>query len=122
MENRLKLNNQSEEASVDKTLYRSIVGSLRYLVNTCPDIGFAGGYVSKFLEDPREDHMGVVKHIMRYLAGTINWGLWFSRQDEGEAVLTVFSDNDYAGDLDKRKSTTRVIVFLSGNPVTQSMK
>jgi hypothetical protein len=72
MENRLKLNNQSEEASVDKTLYRSIVGSLRYLVNTWPDIGFAGGYVSKFLEDPREDHMGVVKHIMRYLAGTIN--------------------------------------------------
>jgi hypothetical protein len=102
MENSLKLNNQSEEASVDKTLYRSIMGSLRYLVNTRPDIGFVVGYVSRFLEDPREDHMGALKHNVRYLACTINWGMWFSRQDEREAVLTVFSDSDCAEDLDKR--------------------
>jgi hypothetical protein len=78
------------------------MGSLRYLVNTRPDIGFVVGYVSRFLEDPREDHMGAMKHNVRYLAGTINWGMWFSRQDEREAVLTVFSDSDCAEDLDKR--------------------
>jgi hypothetical protein len=46
--------------------------------------------------------MGAMKHNVRYLAGTINWGMWFSRQDEREAVLTVFSDSDCAEDLDKR--------------------
>jgi hypothetical protein len=123
LENRLKLGLQSEEASVDKTLYRRIVGSLRYLVNTRLDLGYVVGYVSRFLEDPREDHMAAVKNIVRYVAGTQHWGLWFSRHENVEAALTVFSDSDYAGDVDKRKSTTGVIRFLSGSPITwQSMK
>jgi hypothetical protein len=73
MEKRLKLSNQSDEAEVDKTLYKSIVGSLRYLVNTRPDLGFAVGYVNRFLEDPTEDHFAVVKHIVGYVARTMNW-------------------------------------------------
>jgi hypothetical protein len=114
---------QSSEAPVDKTLFRSVVGSLRYLVNTRPDIGFAVGYVSRFLEDPREDHMAAVKNIVRYVAGTQNWGLWFSLKKGEEATLTVFSDSDYAGDTDERKSTAGVICFLSGSPIAwQSMK
>lgn len=123
LENRLKLNHQSEEEAVDKTLYQSIVESLRYWVNTRPDLGYAVGYVSHFLEDPREDHMAAVKNIMRYVAGTQQWGLWFRRQRDEEATLTVFSDSDYAGDVDKRKSTTGIICFLSGSLITwQSMK
>jgi hypothetical protein len=123
LENRLKLSKQSSEAPVDKTLFRSIVGSLRYLVNTRPDIGFAVGYVSRFLEDPREHHMAAVKNIVRYVAGTQNWGLWFSLKKGEEATLTVFSDSDYAGDTDERKSTTGVICFLSGSSIVwQSMK
>ena len=56
MEKRLKLTKASTTAKVDATLYRSIVGGLRYLVHTRPDIAFAVGYVSRFMEDPREDH------------------------------------------------------------------
>jgi hypothetical protein len=55
------------------------VGSLRYLVNTCPDLGYVVGYVSRFLEDPREDHMAAMKNIVRYVVGTQQWGLWFKR-------------------------------------------
>ena len=56
MEEWLKLKKASTAAKVDATLYRSIVGGLRYLGHTRPDIAFAVGYVSRFMEDPREDH------------------------------------------------------------------
>ena len=56
MEERLKLTKASTTARVDATLYRSIVGGLRYLVHTRPNIAFTVGYVSRFMEDPREDH------------------------------------------------------------------
>jgi hypothetical protein len=70
MEPRLKLSKESESPLVNATEYRSIVGGLRYLVNSQPDIAFAVGYVSRFLEDPREDHRAAVKHLLRYIAGT----------------------------------------------------
>jgi hypothetical protein len=82
MEARLKLSKQSTQPLVDATAYRSIVRSLRYLVNTHLDLTFAVGYVSRFLEEPREDHLVAVKKILRYAAGTCNWGLWFSRKKE----------------------------------------
>ena len=56
LEEGLELTKASIAAKVDATLYRSIVGGLRYLVHTRPDIAFAVGYVSRFMEDPREDH------------------------------------------------------------------
>jgi hypothetical protein len=123
MECRLKLSKESKEPVVDKTLYRSIVGSLRYLVNTHPDLSFAVGYVSRFLDEPHEDHLSAVKHILRYVAGTRSFGMWFEKEKKEEAVLVGFSDSDYAGDIDKRKSTSGVIFFLAGRPITwQSMK
>jgi hypothetical protein len=72
MEARLKLSKQSTQPLVDATAYRSIIGSLRYLVNTRPDLAFVVGYVSHFLEEPREDHLAVVKKILCYVAGTCN--------------------------------------------------
>jgi hypothetical protein len=123
MEAHLKLSKQSTQSLVDATTYQSIVGSLRYLVNTRPDLIFAIDYVSHFLEEPREDHFAVVKKILRYVAGTCNWGLWFSRKKGNHALLTGFSDTDFAGDVDARKSTTEVVFFLVNNPITwQSMK
>ncbi|KAG8094725.1 hypothetical protein GUJ93_ZPchr0012g18877 [Zizania palustris] len=124
METKLKLSKLSSEPPVaDATAYRSIVGSLRYLVNTRPDLAFAVGYVSRFLEDPREDHLVAVKHILRYIEGTKTWGVWFGRKKAEEVSLIGFSDSDYAGDVDTRKSTTGVIFFLNESPITwQSTK
>ena len=122
METRLKLSKLSTEPLVDATEYRSIVGSLRYLVNTRPDLAFSVGYVSRFLEEPHEDHLAAVKHILRYITGTMNWGLWFGRKKEKEAQLIGFSDSDYAGDVDASKSTTGVIFFLTGSPITWQSK
>jgi hypothetical protein len=114
----LKLSKQSMQQLVDATAYRSIVGSLRYLVNTRPNLAFVVGYVSHFLEEPREDHLAVVKKILRYVMGICNWGLWFGRKKGNQVLLRGFSDADFAGDVDARKSTTGVIFFLVNNPIT----
>jgi hypothetical protein len=78
----LKLSKQSTQPLVDATAYQSIIGSLRYLVNTCHDLVFVVGYVSHFLDEPQENHLAAVKKILRYLVGTCNLELWFGRKKE----------------------------------------
>jgi hypothetical protein len=118
MEAHLKLSKQSTQSLVDATTYRSIVGSLRYLVNTHLDLAFVVDYVSHFLEEPWEDHLAAVKKILRYVAGTCNWRLWFGWKKGNQALLTGFNDVDFAGDVDARKSTIGVIFFLANKSIT----
>lgn len=122
MEQRLKLSKQGGGAAVDGTLYRSIVGSLRYLVHTRPDICYAVGYVSRFMEAPTSEHWSAVKHLLRYIAGTRTLGCCYARQD-ADAKIVGYSDADMAGDVDDRKSTSGVLYFLGRCPITwQSAK
>jgi len=106
MDPKVKLTKESSSAGVDATEYRSLVGSLRYLVNTRPDLALSAGYISRFMDGPHEEHLAVVKHILRYLAGTWNWVLFYTRKRGERAELKGFSDSDLARDLDGRKSTT----------------
>ena len=123
MEARLKLSKVSGTPNVDATLYRSLVGSLRYLVHTRPDISFAVGYVSRYMESPQQEHMGAVKHLLRYIAGTIDFGLRYARHGNPSLDLVGYSDSDLGGDIDDRKSTTGIIFFLDDMPVSwQSQK
>jgi hypothetical protein len=112
METRLKRSKQSTQPLVDATAYRSIVGSLRYLVNTRPDLAFAVGYVSHFLEKPQEDHLTMVKKILPYVVGTCNWGLWFGRMKGNQALLTGFSDVNFVEDVDAKKKHNRGYLLL----------
>jgi len=140
MEERLKLSKHSTAAKVDATRYRSIVGGLRYLTHTRTDVAFAVGYVSRFMEDPREDHWMAVKRLLRYVKGSLDQAIIFPKRGgkgglrltifsetppktEGEPELTVFSDADMAGDIDGRRSTYGVLVFLGAAPIAwQSLK
>jgi hypothetical protein len=74
MELRLQLSKTRDTPAVDSTNYHNIIGSLCYLVNTRPDLAYSVGYVSRFMEAPREEHLAAVKRILRYLAGTRGWG------------------------------------------------
>jgi hypothetical protein len=123
MQPKLKLKKESELPKVDATEYRSLVGSLRYLVNTRPDLAYSVGYVSRFMEDPHEDHLVAVKQILRFVAGSSDIGVFYPRRSGYRAQLRGYSDSDLAGDLDSRKSTTGVLFFFGRSPVSwQSTK
>src|SRR5438132_11202979 len=74
MESRLKLSKRSTTAVTDATAYRSLVGSLRYVVHTRPDLAYSVGYVSLFMETPTVQHLAAVKHILWYITGTRTLG------------------------------------------------
>ena len=111
MEERLKLSRFSTAKAVDPTHYRRLIGSLYYLVHTRPDIAFAVGFVSRFMEKPTMEHLTSMKRIMRYLAGTLDYGLHFTRAP-GSARFVGYCDSDLGGDIDTSKSTTGVLFFL----------
>jgi hypothetical protein len=111
VEKRLKLSRESIAKEVDATKYRQIVGSLRYLVDTRPDLAFDVGFVTRFMEQPMEEHMIAVKRILRYVAGTTHYGLHYRRKTK-EARLIGYSDTDLAGDIGNRKSTSDTLFFL----------
>ena len=105
---------ESDRAVMKKVPYRQAVGSLMYLmVMTRPDIAFALSQAAQHCENPGMPHWKAVKGIMAYLAGPTDYGLRFS-----EGSLIGYSDSDYAGDVDKRRSTTGYVFFNHGGLVT----
>ena len=111
MEERLKLSRDSTTEEVDATQYRRLVGSLRYLAHTRPDLAFSVGYVSRFMQRPTTEHQQAVKRIIRYVAGTLDHGLYYPRCP-GAAHFVGYSDSDHAGDIDTSKSTSGILFFL----------
>ncbi|KAM9842570.1 uncharacterized protein ACBR49_013979 [Aulostomus maculatus] len=102
---------------VDQNIYQSMVGSLLYAaMATRPDIAQAVSAVSKFNANPDAAHLTAVKRILRYLKGTVNLGLKYEHSESG--TLIGFSDADWAGDQDDRRSTTGNIFLLSGGAVS----
>jgi transposase InsO family protein len=113
---------QEEETKeiMRRTPYRNAVGALVYAATgTRPDIANAVGNVSKFLENPGEMHWKAVKRILRYLKGTASFGLLYTK---GSTNLHGWSDADYAGDLDTRRSTTGYVFQLGKNTITWNSK
>jgi hypothetical protein len=96
---------------MDATQYRCLVGSLRYLAHTRPDLAFSIGYVSRFMQRPIMEHQQAVKRIIRYVAGILDHGLYYPRCP-GDAHLVGYSDNDHAGDIDTNKSTSGILFFF----------
>lgn len=123
MDARLKLSKVSNQPPANINSFRSLVGSLRYLVHTRPDISYSVSYVSRFMEAPTREHMAAVKQILRYIKGTMSFGCCYRRNPTEELNLIGFSDSDMAGDVDDRKSTSGVLFMMGGDPVSwQSQK
>ncbi|XP_066361436.1 secreted RxLR effector protein 161-like [Miscanthus floridulus] len=118
MEEELKLTKASTMAKVDATLYWSIICGLCYLVHMRSDIVFAMGYVSRFMEDPQEDHWATVKRMLCYVKGTVDLEIVFPKTNGSGLRLTMFNDVDMAEDIDGQWSTSSVLVFLGSAPIS----
>jgi histone deacetylase 1/2 len=104
----------------EATTYRSIVGGLQYLTLTRPDISFAVNRVCQFLHSPTEDHWTAVKRILRYIQHTRSHGL--SIRPFSLGMLSAYSNADWAGDVEDRRSTGGHALFYGGNLIAWSAR
>ncbi|CAO2833049.1 unnamed protein product [Amaranthus hypochondriacus] len=104
----------------DRMQYQRLVGKLIYLAHTRPDIAYAVGIVSRFMHRPQTQHMEAVFRILRYLKGTPGKGVLYRKN--GHLRITAFTDADWVGDRDDRKSTSGYFTVIGGNLVTWRSK
>lgn len=104
----------------DATRYRSIVGALQYLTLTRPDISFAVNKVCQFLHAPTDEHWAAVKRILRYIKSCTKLGIKIAKTNS--LLVSAFSDADWAGCLDDRRSTGGFAVFLGTNLISWSAR
>ena len=100
----------------DPTAYRSLAGALQYLTFTRPDLTYAVQQICLHMHDPLESHFDALKPLLRYVRGTVDLGLVLYRSSSAEPV--VYTDTDWAGCPDTRRSTSGYAVFLGGNLVS----
>jgi hypothetical protein len=99
--------------------YAQLVGSLLWAaVGTRPDLSFAVNLLSRFQGKPLRRHWLAGKRVLRYIAGTIDETLHFTKSQSSEPLLQVYVDADWGGDEGDRKSTTGYVVLIDGNPVS----
>lgn len=99
--------------------YRQAVGSLMFAaIVSRPDISFAVGAVSRYLENPSSAHVNAVKRIIRYLNGTKNFGIEYGGLSTSSTMLKGYTDSDHAHDIDTRRSTSGYVFLLNNGIVT----
>ncbi|KAJ4776116.1 hypothetical protein LUZ62_060373 [Rhynchospora pubera] len=104
----------------DPSQYRSVVGALQYATLTRPDISYAVNRVSQFMHKPTINHWAATKRILRYLCGTLGFGLTFHSNSPPQ--INAYCDADWAGCPDDRRSTTGFAIYLGNNLVSWSAK
>ncbi|GAU20588.1 hypothetical protein TSUD_297610 [Trifolium subterraneum] len=117
-EPRLQLSKESEEKDVDATEYRRLIGSLRYLCNTRPDIAYSVGIVSRYRDKPKTSHLSAAKRILRYIKGTMDYGIVFKKPNKRSLDLIGYTDSNWCGDKDDRKSTAGYVFLYGGAPIS----
>lgn len=100
---REKISSTSEHDRVDEKEYRSLVGCLLYLTATRPDILYAVSLLSRFMHCCNITHFKAAKRVLRYVKGTLGYGVKFESAEE--LKLVGYSDSDWAGSVDDMKST-----------------
>jgi hypothetical protein len=120
MSTSVKISSDLVGKPVDPSLYRSMIGSLLYLSASRPDIAFSVGVCARFQANPKESHLTVVKSIIRYVNDTLLYGIWYSR--ETNLVVARYSNADWVGNANDRKSTSGGCFYVGNNLVAWMSK
>ncbi|XP_061347559.1 uncharacterized mitochondrial protein AtMg00810-like [Gastrolobium bilobum] len=112
----LKLSKYDGGERVDPSNYRSLVGCLRYLTCTRPDLCLSVWIISQFMEDLGYTYWKAAKRILRYVQGTISQRLHYSKSDKYK--LVGYSDSNWCGDVDDKKSTAGYVFFVGNTAFT----
>ncbi|XP_020262288.1 uncharacterized protein LOC109838243 [Asparagus officinalis] len=113
-----KMEKDKNGIAVDGTLFKQLVGSLFYLTSTKPDLMFITSLLSRYMASPTELHMQAAKRALRYLKGIVDYGIYYKHGTNNK--LLAFTDNDYAGDIEDRKSTSGYVFMLSSAAISWS--
>ena len=89
--------------NVDSSLYRSMIGNILYLTASKPNISYSVGVCARYQANPKESHMTTLKIIIKYVKTIAKFGVWYSKDTND--VLAGYSDANWAGNADNRKST-----------------
>jgi hypothetical protein len=111
-----KVSAESRPPVADPTHFRSLTGALQYLTFTRPDIAYAVQQICLHMHDPWEPHLTIMKRTLRYLWGTLDYGLLLRYSASSE--LTVYTNADWAGCPDTHRSTSGYAVFLGTNLIS----
>jgi hypothetical protein len=98
----LKLEDGRDTPLVENKLYKHIVGSLLYLTHTRPNLSYEVGIVLRFVQESHELHWKATNHVLRYVQGTITFGIHYAANST--LYLIEFIDSDWAGDITDHKS------------------
>ncbi|GJX48314.1 retrovirus-related pol polyprotein from transposon TNT 1-94 [Tanacetum coccineum] len=120
MVDKSKLDEDLQGKPTNPTYYRGMIGSLMFLTSSRPDLIFAVCMCARYQAKPTEKHLHAVKRIFRSLKGTIDMGLWYSK--DSCITLTAYADADHAGCQDTRRSTSGSAQFLGDKLVSWSSK
>ncbi|TQE11048.1 hypothetical protein C1H46_003308 [Malus baccata] len=111
-----KLRRKEGSLLPDPKTYRALVGSLLYLTITRPDIAFAVGIVSRYLQEPRKPHLEAAKDILNYVNSTLDFGLLY--KTGAGFVMNGYTDADFGGDMDDRRSTSGYVFLCDSTSVS----
>ncbi|CAM8948224.1 unnamed protein product [Rhodiola kirilowii] len=110
----LKITKNDAGINVDQILYMSMFGSLLYLIASRPDIAYVEGVCARYQANPKESHLLQVKRIIKYICGTAEYGIWYTK--DTNPLLVGYCDA--AGNAEDRKSTSGGCFFLGNNLVS----
>ncbi|GJR67057.1 uncharacterized mitochondrial protein-like protein [Tanacetum coccineum] len=119
MEPGLKLSKTQDEQEAEATQYQKIMGCLRYLLHTRPDLAYSVGMVSRYMQSLRVSHARAIKQILRYLKCTTSFGIKYNHSNDMK--LVGYSDSSHNVDIDDGQSTTRNVFYLATAAACQAI-
>ncbi|GJT41272.1 ribonuclease H-like domain, reverse transcriptase, RNA-dependent DNA polymerase [Tanacetum coccineum] len=113
-----RLTKITEGTMVNSTEYRSLIGCLRYLLHTRPDLSYSVGLLSRFMQEPREQHMKAIRQVLRYVKGTKDYGITYKHN--GGNKIYGYNDSSYGVNTQEGKGTTGIIFYYGESPISWS--